>query len=137
MADSKFVLDDSSEFTIGADSVDCFTEIEFDESADVYFSQCAVAQGAPHEPVVGGKQVTGTLTAELKEDDVSKAGYLAVGASDTLTCYPRGNVSGNLKITSTAITITGRQIRLSSTGLATIVAPFVMKDITLAAATGS
>lgn len=137
MADSKFILDDSSTITIGGDAITCFTEIEFDESADTFFAQCAGASGAPKEPVVGMSQITGTITAELKDDDVTMAGYLAVGASGALVCYPRGNVLTYLKIASTALTISGRQIRLSSGGLATISAPFVMKDLTLSAATGA
>ena len=134
---NKFVLDDSSVFTIGSDAITCATEVSFDESADVYFAQCGGASGSGvKEPVVGTKQVTGTITAELTNADVTVANYLAPGDSGTLTFYPQGNVASNIKISATLLTVTGRQLRFGSNGLATITAPFVLDSFVIAAASG-
>ena len=132
---NKFVLDDTTVFTINSQAIACATEVSFDESADVYFAQCGGASGTGvKEPVVGMKQVTGSLTVELSNNDTAKLGYIAPGVSGALLLQPQGATAGNISITATALTITGRQIRTSSNGFSTATANFVCDSFTIAAA---
>lgn len=135
MAD--FILDNTSTFTIGANAITCMTGFSFDESADVYYSNCAAASASAQTPIVGKKRVTGSITFEPDKDDVTVVNYVEVGDSGALIAYPQGNTSTYLKISATTLTISGRQMTYSSTGVPTVVANFVCDGLTVAAATGS
>jgi hypothetical protein len=113
------------------------TEISFDETADVYFGSCGAAAGSARVPIVGSKRVTGTVTFEPSKTDVTLVNLVEVGDTGALTCYPAGNTLTHLKISAAAIHITGRQMRISSSGVPTVVANFATDGLTIAAATGS
>lgn len=132
-----FILDNTSTFTIASNSITCMTGFSFDESADVYYSNCAAAAGAAQTPIVGTKRVTGSITFEPSKTDTALMGYVDIGATGALVAYPKGNTSTYLKISAAALTISGRQQTYSSTGVPTVVANFVCDGLTVAAATGS
>ena len=134
---TKFILDNTSVFSIGGNALTCITEVNFDESADTYFSQCAAASGSVRFPVIGTGQVTGSITIELDHNDTTELGYIDIGDSGALLFYPQGNTATYLKISATTMTITGRNMRYSSTGLAMGTANFALDSLTIAAATGS
>ena len=133
---TKFILDNTSVFSIGGNALTCITEVNFDENADVYFAQCGAASGSVRQPIVGTAQVTGSITIELDADDVAELGYIDLGDSGALLFQPQGDVSGNLEISATTLTVTGRNLRFSSTGTATGTANFSLDSFAIAAASG-
>jgi len=134
---ANFILDNTSTLAIGAGSITCMTEISFDETADVYFGSCGAASGSARAPIVGSKRVTGTVTFEPSKTDVTLVNLVEVGDTGALVAYPQGNTLTYLKISAAALYITGRQMRLSSSGVPTVVANFACDGLTVAAATGS
>lgn len=130
---ADFILDEKSTFSVNGNAITCMTEISFDETADVYFGSCGVAAGAGRAPIVGTKRVTGTVTFEPSKTDTTLIGYVDIGVSGALLCYPQGNTSTYQKISATTMYITGRQIRISSSGVPTVVANFAADGLTVAA----
>ena len=127
----KFRRSNVSVFSIGGNVLTCVTDVDYDESVDVYWSDCDDAT-SEKTPVAGGIQTTGSLTQELADDDVTQLGYTSPTTSGALVDQPNGAVSNDINIAGT-MTISGRQIRTSRTGLSIVSCNFVTSGITISA----
>jgi len=127
----KFRRSNSSVFSIGGNVLTCVLDVDYDEAVDVYWSDCDDAT-SEKTPVAGGIQTSGTLTQEIADDDTTQLGYTSPTTSGALVDQPNGAVQNDINIAGT-ISITGRQIRTSRTGLSTVSCNFVCAGITITA----
>lgn len=130
---AKFRLNSASVFTIGANAIDCFTDITINEVTDDFISNCAGNTTKQH--VSGLLDITGSASFEIETDADTELGYIDPGTTGALVLRPAGITSGDLDITSTNITVMNRDQVYSSTGLSTGSFTFTLDDMTIGAIT--
>jgi hypothetical protein len=93
-------------------------DVSYDEQADVYVSDCDDAN-AEKEQITGGIVRTGTLTAELENDDEAQLELTDVNSSGAWIDQPNGTTAGDIQWTATTATVQSRQPVSSRNNLTT------------------
>ena len=125
---AKFRLSTVSVLSVNSQTITCVGEFSLDESVDVYVSECE--SSAYNKPqILGGKAINGSITIELEHTGSAMLGYLAPRVTGALLCQPNGTGVGDLKFSATVMTITGRSLSTSRTGLVTVTCPFFLNDL--------
>lgn len=124
--------------TIDGNQLKYVKEISIDEVVTIYDSELTDADNF-YEFLTAGKTGTGTITFEVKDEDVAEFNAMEpLEADGATTFYPNGNVVGKLKHSFARLAVTGRQARYVSNGaMQTVVCPFRFTGFTTTAATGS
>ena len=125
---AKFRLNSTTVFTFDGNAVPCPTGITFNEVNENYLSECPSQTIKAN--VAGIGNLTGSISGEVDAAGATTMGYIAVGTAGALVLQPTGATSGELSISSTNMQITSLNETLSSTGLTTYTANFVLDDLT-------
>lgn len=115
---AKFRRSNNSVASIGGSALTCVLDIQYDENANVYTSDCDDANGEL-EQVVGGHTSSATLTAEVENDDEAQLELIDLGSSGAWIDQPNGTSTGDIQWTATTATVTSRQFMSSRNNLTT------------------
>ena len=115
---AKFRRSNSSVCSLNANVLTCVLDVSYDEQGDVYVSDCDDAN-AEKEQVLGGIVETGTMTAEVENDDETQLGYIDIGTSGAWLDQPNGTTAGDIKWTATSAEVVSRQFVSSRNNLST------------------
>ena len=114
----KFRRSNDSVASIGANVLTCVLDVSYDEQGDVHVSDCDDAN-AEKDQVLGGIVETGTLTAEVNDDDETQLGYIDVGSTGAWVDQPAGATATYLQWTATTATVASRRYVSSRNNLTT------------------
>ena len=114
---AKFRRSNDSVCSLATNVLTCVLDVSYDEQADVLVSDCDDAN-AEKDQIMGGIVETGTMTAEVNDDDETQLGYIDVGTSGAWVDQPAGATTTYLQWTGTA-TVASRTYVSSRNNLTT------------------
>ena len=129
---AKFAINDTSTLVFNSNSLTCLIDVTLDDSVDTIVSECFGATDFK-EQILAGRTVSGSLTQEIADDDVTQLTYTVPKTAGTLVFEPAGSTTGDIRITSTNMQITVRSLSLSRSGLLQNSVTFVCDDVTFLA----
>jgi len=115
---AKFRRSNDSVCSLASHVLTCVLDVSYDEQGDVLVSDCDDAN-AEKEQVMGGIVETGTMTAEINDDDEVQLGYVDVGTSGAWLDQPDGATATYIQWTATAATVSSRRVTSSRNNLTT------------------
>ena len=115
---AKFRRSNDSVASIGGNVLTCVLDVAYDQQGNVLVSDCDDAN-AEKDQILGGIVETGTLTAEVNDDDETQMGYIDIGTTGAWIDQPAGSTVTFMQWTATTATVTSRRYVSSRNNLTT------------------